>query len=87
MRVATSLPWVVTGASVSKMAPDCKPSLIHRYLRSAWSKPDAGNSQAHCHRPSGAPPVLAPRSARGVTECESPNTDLTCADHHLACAP
>jgi len=44
MRVAMSLPWVVTGASASKMAPDCKPSRIHWYLCSAWSWPGAVNS-------------------------------------------
>ena len=44
MRVAMSLPWVVTGASAWKMVPDCQPSMIHWYLCSAWSKPGAVNS-------------------------------------------
>ena len=55
IRVAMSLPWVVTCVSASKMAPDCKPSRTHWYLCSAWSKPGAVNSYVHCHRPSGVP--------------------------------
>lgn len=44
MSVATSLPRSMFGASESKMAPVCKPSRIHWYLRSVWSWPGAVNS-------------------------------------------